>query len=85
MTPPVKLGGDGSPTTLTVYGEREVPTIVHPMVMGFDGMTHVLHPRLMKLQGILQLRGLMNHANQLGIDEVVKNGVKGGVQFHGYA
>ena len=52
--------------------------------MGFDGMTHFLHQRLMKFQRNLQLRGLMNHAGHLTIKKVVKNIVKGGVQIHSH-
>ena len=49
--------------------------------MGFDGMTHFLHQRLMKFQRKLQFRGLMNHAGHLTIKKVVENVFKGGVQF----
>ena len=84
VTPPIKLGGNGVPTKLAVNGEWQVLPIVHPMVMGFNGMTHFLHLGLMKFQRSLQLRGLMKHAGQLAIDKVVKSVVKGGVQGHGY-
>ena len=84
MSPPVKLGGNSGTTKPAVQGEREVPSIGHPMVMGFDGMAHLLHPRLMKFQCNLQLRGLMNHADKIFVEEVVKNVSKGGVQGHGH-
>ena len=84
VSPSIKLGGNGFPTKLTVSGEREVLLIVHPMVMGFDGMAHLLHLGLMKFQRSLKLRALMNHAGNFAIKKVVKNVVKGGVQVHGH-
>ena len=55
-----------------------------PMVMGFDGMAHLLHLGLMKFQRSLKLHGLMNHTGHLAIEKVVKNVVKGRVQIHGH-
>ena len=76
----VKLGGNVFPTIPTELVEfREMLPIAHPMVMGFDGMAYIPHPRLMKLQGSLHLHGFSNQVDQLVIDEVVKNVVKGGV------
>ena len=43
VTLSIKLWGKGFPTKLTVQGEREVIPIGHPMVMGFDGIAHLLH------------------------------------------
>ena len=84
VPPSIKLEGDGFPTKIAVNGERKVAPIAHPMIMGFDGMTHFIHPRLMKFQRNLQLRGLMNHASHLTIKKVVKNIVKSGVQIHSH-
>ena len=50
--------------------------------MSFDGMTHFLHQRLMKVRRNLQLRGLMKHESQLTIKKVVKKIFKGWVQSH---
>ena len=83
VPPSVKLGGNGFPTNIAMNGERKVVPIAHPMIMGFDGMTHLLHLG-MKFQGNLQLCGLMNHAGHLTIKKVVKNVVTGGVQGHGH-
>ena len=52
------------------------------MIMGFDGMTHFLHQRLMKFQCNPQLRDLMKHTSHLTIKKVVKNITKSGVQSH---
>ena len=83
MAPPGKLGGNSGPTKSAVNGERKVLPIGHPMVMGFDGMAHLLHLGLIKFHRSLQLRGLMNYMGHLAIEKVVKNVVKGGVQIHG--
>ena len=69
---------------IAVNAKWKVTTIAYPMIMGFDGMAHFLHPRLMKFQRNLQLRGLMNHAGHLTIKKVVKNVVKGGVKIHSH-
>ena len=84
VPPSIKLGGNGFPTKIAMNSERKVVSIAHPMIMGFDGMAHFLHQRLMKFQRNLQLRGLMNHAGHLTIKKVVKNIVKGGVQIHSH-
>ena len=79
VPPSIKLGGNGFPTKIAMKGKRKVVPIAHPMIMGFDGMAHFLHPRLMKFKRNLQLRGLMNNAGNLTtIKKVVKNIVKGG-------
>ena len=70
--------------SLNQDAKRKVVPIAHPMIMGFDGMAHFLHQRLMKFQHNLQLRGLMNHAGHLTIKKVVKNIVKGGVKIHSH-
>ena len=82
VTPPVKLGGNSVTTMLAVHCEREVLSILHPMVMGFDGMAHILHSRLMTFHRKLQLRTLMNNAFHFEIDKVVQHVVKGWVQIH---
>ena len=82
MSPSVKLGGNGFTTKNAVNGKRKVTPIAHPMIMGFDGITHFLHLDLMKVHRGVELRTLMNQAIKLFLDEVVKNGVKGGVQIH---
>ena len=84
VPPSVKLGGNGFTTKITMNGERKVVPIAYPMIMGFDGMAHFVHQRLMKFQRNLQLRGLMNHAGHLTIKKIVKNVVKGGVQIHNH-
>ena len=78
MSPSVKLGGNGFTTKIAVNGERKVPPIAHPMIMGFDGITHFLHLDLMKVHRGLELRALINQAINLFLDEVVKNVFKGG-------
>ena len=60
----------------------EVLLIVHPMVMGFDGITQFLHHDLMKVQRSLELRTLINQAIKLFFEKVVKKVVKGWVQSH---
>ena len=82
VPPSIKLWGNGFTTNIAVNAKRKVVPIAHPMIMGFDGMTHFLHQRLMKFQCNLQLRGLMNHAGHLTIKKVVKNVVKGWVKIH---
>ena len=70
--------GECFTTKIAMNGERKVAPIAHPMIMGFDGITHFIHLRLMKFQCNLQLNGLMNHASHLTIKKVVKNVVKSG-------
>ena len=84
VPPSTKLEGNGFTTKIAMNGERKVVPIAHPMIMGFDGMAHFLHQRLMKFQCNLQLCGLMNHAGYLTIKKVVKNVVKGGVKIHSH-
>ena len=84
VPPSIKLGGNGFPTKIAMNGERKVVPIANPIIMGFDGMTHFLHQRLMKFQRNLQLRGLMNHAGHLTIKKVVKNIAKSGVKIHSH-
>ena len=84
VPPSIKLGGNGFTTKIAMNGKRKVIPIENPMIMGFDGMAHFLHQRLMKFKRNLQLRGLMNHAGHLTIKKVVKNVVKGGVKIHSH-
>ena len=84
VPPSIKLGGNGFTTKIAMNGERKVVPIAHPMIMGFDGMAHFLHQRLMKVQRNLQLSGLMKHASHLTIKKVVKNIAKSGVKIHSH-
>ena len=52
--------------------------------MRFDGIAHILHPRLTKFHCSLQLRGLMEYADNLAMEKVVKNVSQGGLQIHGH-
>ena len=66
----VKLGGNGFTTKIAVNAKRKVVPIAHPMIMGFDGITHFLHLDLMKVHRDLELRALMNQAIKLFLDKV---------------
>ena len=54
------------------------------MIVCFDGIAHILHPRLMKFHCSLQLRSLMEHAGHLAIEKVIENVSKGGLQIHSH-
>ena len=82
VPPSVKLWGNGFPAKLAMDEKWEVLLIVHPMVMGFNGITQFLHHDLMKLQRSLELRTLINQAIKLFFEKVVKKVVKGWVQSH---
>ena len=82
VPPSIKLWGNGFPAKLAVDGKWKVLLIVHPMVMGFDGITQFLHHDLMKIQRSLELRTLINQAIKLFFEKVVKKVVKGWVQSH---
>ena len=84
MSPPIKLGGDLYTTKPAGQGARKVLAIMHPIVMGFDGMAHILHLSLMKVQCSLQLLDLIKHLGKRFLVEVVQNSVKSGVQIHGH-
>ena len=84
VPPSIKLWGNDFTTKIAVDGEWEVTSIANPMIMSFDGITHFLHQRLMKVQRNLQLSGLMKHASHLTIKKVVKNITKSGVKIHSH-
>ena len=84
-----KLWGDVLPTKPAWLGEvREGKLKGLPKIMCFNGITHILHPRLIKFHCSLQLRGLMKHADNLAMEKVVKNvsqrGNQGGLRIHSH-
>ena len=82
VPPSVKLWGNGFPAKLAMNEKWEVLLIMHPIVMGFDGITQFLHHNLMKVQRSLELRTLINQAIKLFFEKVVKKVFKGWVQSH---
>ena len=77
----IELWGDVFHTKPAWLGEvREGKLKGLPKIMRFDGIAHFLHPRLMKFHCSLQLRGLMEYADNLAMEKVVKNVSQGGNQ-----
>ena len=75
----IELWGDVFPTKPAWLGEvREGKFKGLPKIMRFDGIAHILHPRLIKFHCSLQLRGLMEYADNLAMKKVVKNVSQGG-------